>query len=131
MNLFKEIDCRFLAYPGSHRAMVSPWLHAREMKGIEIGSVEEWFCSAKVPPHPYGKTFEQARWEPFVVLHTSGSTGLPKPIVCRQGSVALGDAQHLLPLWEGYKPTFRGWSEAGRIFSPSEYNTDTVYDSKN
>lgn len=31
-------------------------------------------------PYPYHRTFAEAKHEPFVVLHTSGSTGLPQPI---------------------------------------------------
>ena len=33
------------------------------------------------PHYHFDKTFEQARSEPLVVLHTSGTTGLPKPII--------------------------------------------------
>ena len=36
-------------------------------------------------PFPYDRSIDQARWDPLVVLHTSGSTGIPKPIVARQG----------------------------------------------
>ena len=54
-----------------------------------------------VPIYPYDKTFAEARQEPFVILHTSGSTGLPKPIRVPNGSLATVDAQHLLPPVEG------------------------------
>lgn len=54
-----------------------------------------------VPVYPYDKTFDEARQDPFVVMHTSGSTGLPKPIRVPNGSLATVDAQHLLPAVEG------------------------------
>ncbi|KAL1893341.1 putative secondary metabolism biosynthetic enzyme [Sporothrix stenoceras] len=54
-----------------------------------------------VPVYPYDKTFDEARQDPFVILHTSGSTGLPKPIRVPNGSLATVDAQHLLPAVEG------------------------------
>ena len=33
------------------------------------------------PQFPYMKTFEEARSDPLVVVHTSGSTGPPKPVI--------------------------------------------------
>lgn len=61
--------------------MIQPWLQQRVMKAIEVQSFDEWFSPEKVPHVPYETTFEQAEWEPLCVLHTSGSTGLPKPVV--------------------------------------------------
>lgn len=53
---------------------------SHEIEILEIPTVEELL--AKVyPSYPYEKSFEQARTEPLVVLHTSGTTGLPKPII--------------------------------------------------
>ncbi|KAL8789313.1 MAG: hypothetical protein Q9213_001236 [Squamulea squamosa] len=50
--------------------------------------------SSVVAPYPYTKTFEQARYEPFVVVHTSGSTdaGLPKVVIVNHGTMAATDA---------------------------------------
>ena len=49
------------------------------MKVFVIPSHDDLFGRAH-PDFSYDKTFEQARNEPLVVLHTSGTTGLPKPI---------------------------------------------------
>ena len=68
------------------------------------------------PEHyPYEKGFDEARDDPILVLHSSGSpgkflltcalasetnsstTGPPKPIVYTHGSFAAHDMQHLLP----------------------------------
>ncbi|PQE27028.1 thioester reductase domain-containing protein [Rutstroemia sp. NJR-2017a BBW] len=53
--------------------------------------------SLQVNPYPYTKTFEEARQDPFVVLHTSGSTGFPKPVILIHGTVAHHDTFLLLP----------------------------------
>jgi acyl-coenzyme A synthetase/AMP-(fatty) acid ligase len=37
--------------------------------------------SNKYPHYPYNKTFANAHAEPLLVLHTSGTTAIPKPIV--------------------------------------------------
>lgn len=71
-------------------------------------------------PYPYGKNFDEARNDPIIVLHSSGSTGkmgtgpylrdvksawltiyfqkgLPKPITITHGSVAAHDNDHNIP----------------------------------
>ncbi|KAL8833479.1 MAG: hypothetical protein Q9170_004253 [Blastenia crenularia] len=47
--------------------------------------------------YPYGKDFATARWDPIVVLHSSGSTGVPKPIVLHHATVAVVDNDRNLP----------------------------------
>ena len=77
-----------MCFPTSHQSTVEPWFLERQMRSMEIGSIEDCFPGHDVEPFPYSKTFEQAEWAPLVVLHTSGSTGLPKPIVVKQVSAS-------------------------------------------
>lgn len=51
-------------------------------------------------PHehfPFKKTFEVAKDEPFVVLHTSGTTELPKPIVWTHDYIATATQRNEAP----------------------------------
>jgi acyl-CoA synthetase (AMP-forming)/AMP-acid ligase II len=83
--------------------------------------VAGWFSEEHVEPYPYNKTFEQAEWDPWVVLHTSGSTGLPKPIVVRQGMLAIGDKYHNLGEWKGRRIWVDEISRRSkRILNPSK-----------
>ena len=84
------------------------------MQAVEVSPLESWFPDDEVPHFPYTKTFEEAEWEPFLVLHTSGSTGLPKPIIVKQGMWAGMDAYHNLPKWEGRNIAFREWVERSK-----------------
>ncbi|KAI2465615.1 hypothetical protein F4781DRAFT_408665 [Annulohypoxylon bovei var. microspora] len=111
MNLFDKTDCQFICFPASHRVTVQQWVQKRAMLAVEVPPIDSWFPSHEVKPFPYGKTFEQAEWEPLVVLHTSGSTGLPKPVVVRQGMLAVSDAYHNVPNWKGLPTFIRVWSE--------------------
>ncbi|KAI1474899.1 acetyl-CoA synthetase-like protein [Daldinia eschscholtzii] len=115
LSLFDKTDCQILAFAKPLRGLVRPWLEKREMKAIEVGPVEAWFPEQEVEPFPYEKTFEQAEWDPLVVLHTSGSTGIPKPVVIRLGLIAINDSYHDLPTFgDGYEPWLRGFSKASR-----------------
>ena len=51
----------------------------------------------RAPLYPYTKTFEEARFDPYLVLHTSGTTGEPKPVNINHAVTAIVDALRLLP----------------------------------
>lgn len=119
LNLFDKTDCKILAFAGSHKETVQPWLAEREMQAVEVSPLDAWFPEKQAPHFPYDKTFDEAEWDPFLVLHTSGSTGLPKPIVVRQGMWNVNDAFHDLPMWDGKKVSIREWADrAKRHFIP-------------
>jgi acyl-coenzyme A synthetase/AMP-(fatty) acid ligase len=119
LSLFDKTECRVLAFPKSHRAMVQPLLQERDMQAVEVGPIENWFPEEEVEAFPYSKTFEEAEWDPFCVLHTSGSTGIPKPIIARQGMVAIADKYRGMPDWQGRKIFLAGFANAKRSYIPS------------
>lgn len=89
------------------------------MQAIQVSPVEAWFPDTDVPPFPYTKSFAQGEFDPLVVLHTSGSTGLPKPIVVKQGAMAVSDAFHDVPQWNGHTIAMRTWAEGcARMMCP-------------
>ena len=54
-------------------------------------------ASKDISPYPFTKTFDEARYDPFVVFQTSGSTGIPKPVVMAHGTFSALDAHQLIP----------------------------------
>lgn len=119
LNLFKATNCNVIAFVGSSKDIVDPLLQEREMQAIEVSPLEAWFPEREVPHFPYTKTFEQAEWDPLAVLHTSGSTGLPKPIVVRQGMIAISDAFQAWPEWRDNNLLIAEWARsAKRVFHP-------------
>src|SRR5947199_10791814 len=88
------------------------------MTSAVVGPVERWL-SEEMPHLPYNKTFGEAEWNPLVVLHTSGSVGIPKPIVYRQGILTIIDAYHDLPDWQDNQSSIRKLSESERMLNPS------------
>lgn len=74
------------------------------MRHIVIRTFDEWLAQESVDPYPYTKSFEEAAHDPFIVIHTSGSTGLPKPVTLYHGGLATPDAHHMMPTLDGYGP---------------------------
>ncbi|KAI1171367.1 hypothetical protein F4777DRAFT_565810 [Nemania sp. FL0916] len=96
-------------------------LHAAEMTPIvkQLSGVVSSLHMAPVPsfdemimsepdPYLYNKSFNECRDDPIVVLHSSGSTGLPKPITMTHGSFAVLDNEHNLRDVPGRRK--RDWS---------------------
>ena len=60
-------------------------------------------------------TFDEVRDKAIVILHTSGSTGIPKPVYVTHGTFAGNDAHLLIPSLGG-KPTFIDYIRGKRYF---------------
>lgn len=118
INLFEKTDCKIIAFARQQRSLIKPWLQEREMQAIEVGDIEAWFPEQEVEPFPYEKTFEEAEWEPAAVLHTSGSTALPKPIVLTHGLLAINDVFRDTPDFNGAVPWMKGYAVARRHLVP-------------
>lgn len=117
VSLFKATNCGTLYFAESYLQTVLPWLELHPMCLIMAPSPESWLHSTP-PPLPYLKQFDQARWDPLVVLHTSGSTGIPKPIVMRQGSFAIADGFRNGPDFHGFPSAWEYWGSATKFFLP-------------
>lgn len=95
-------------------------LQKRAMNVMDLPGLEELLDAEENKPYQYNTTFEEAIDTPFCILHTSGSTGLPKPIPWSNGLIATMDAVRLLPPTEGdggMAPWTLGWDEGDRIYS--------------
>ncbi|KAI9874071.1 MAG: hypothetical protein M1830_010225, partial [Pleopsidium flavum] len=80
VHLIKLVDCKTMLAPAGRPPVIDGILESYEMQVYQIPELEELFDQDH-PHYPFEKTFEQARGEPLVVLHTSGTTGLPKPVI--------------------------------------------------
>ncbi|KAI0022959.1 acetyl-CoA synthetase-like protein [Xylariomycetidae sp. FL0641] len=62
--------------------------------------------SDRAEHYPYTKTFSEAENDPYLIIHTSGSTGDPKPIVKRHRGMAATNRQACLPDIDGIPHNF-------------------------
>lgn len=88
--------------PSTPFPVVAEVLAQRPMRTFDFPSVEH-FLAADPPPYPFTKTFGASKHEPLVCLHTSGTTGFPKPVFWTHDwldSVAQG---HYAPAPAGYE----------------------------
>ncbi|GAB0138719.1 putative secondary metabolism biosynthetic enzyme [Epichloe bromicola] len=107
---------------GKSAQLVNDLLQQRPMQVIDLPELDELLPEAeseteKVERFPYTKRWEDAINDPFCVLHTSGSTGLPKPMTWSHGLIGTMDAVRLLPPHEGMHPWTKGWDEGDTIYS--------------
>ncbi|KAF5534203.1 transferase family [Fusarium napiforme] len=93
----------------------------RELRILEIPTVTELLHASSSANYPYTKTYDEAMGDPFCILHTSGTTGLPKPIYLSNGLLATMDAARILPPFEGDNGA-RSWAtlyeKGDRLYSP-------------
>jgi acyl-coenzyme A synthetase/AMP-(fatty) acid ligase len=110
LSLFSKTKCQTIITTTSSRFPIDTYLKYHPMRSLQIPELKELLASSEVPPYKFNKSFEEAKDEPFAVLHTSGSTGLPKPIVLHHSWFTSLDAQQGLKPFNGYEIQWKAFS---------------------
>ncbi|KAL8841961.1 MAG: hypothetical protein Q9176_002898 [Flavoplaca citrina] len=88
ISLLEETQCRVILTPATPRSpAVRDILEVNALRVLDSPSLEELLGNS-YHHYPYRKTFVEARDEPILVVHTSGTTATPKPIVFTHDFVA-------------------------------------------
>ena len=106
LNLIGLVDCKTTLVPATHPPAIDGILESYDMRVHQIPSLES-LLDQEHPHYPFEKTFEQARSEPLIVLHTSGTTGLPKPIIWTHDWAASFAAERMLAPPQGFDSSDR------------------------
>ena len=78
VNLLDIMQCKKMLLAGdfpAFRPTTTAILAIRNMEIVELESLDYWLASEDAMPYPFGVTLDNNPMRPFVVLHTSGSTG--------------------------------------------------------
>ncbi|KAL8707220.1 MAG: hypothetical protein Q9220_007714 [cf. Caloplaca sp. 1 TL-2023] len=112
-SLFDKTKCRTLFT--SSEVAVEQLVTKSGPRHLVLESLIELLFKSDVPSYPYGKTFDEADHDPFIVIHTSGSTGLPKPVVIYHGGLATVDGHHNLPSYDEGQAQVRAFGTRTRM----------------
>ncbi|KAF2446773.1 NRPS-like enzyme [Karstenula rhodostoma CBS 690.94] len=78
--LFDKLQCKILLTPEPAPPATEHIISAHPIKHLHVPSVTD-LLEKEYPHYTYNKTYAAARTDPLVVVHTSGSTGIPKPLI--------------------------------------------------
>ncbi len=104
IKLMQAVECRAILTPASGTTPLIDSISAEHgnLPIVQIPDLVQLFEGThKV--FPYNRNFEQAKDEPLVVLHTSGTTGFPKPILWTHGWAAAFARERYLEPPAGYE----------------------------
>jgi acyl-coenzyme A synthetase/AMP-(fatty) acid ligase len=77
VSLLRQTQCRLILTTDVLPHVVNNILQQISIPRASPPALKEWIDFQEVvPPFKYGIAFEEARFQTFVILHTSGSTGL-------------------------------------------------------
>lgn len=114
-KLLNEYQCgKFLFAEDwtSSRKVVNNIQAQIELDTMAVPALDYFLRSSSDTPHyQYTATFDEAKFQPFVAMHTSGTTGLPKPIVVSQGVITSLDASQRVPSMYGLHTTSEYWRD--------------------
>ncbi|KAJ5768772.1 hypothetical protein N7520_003331 [Penicillium odoratum] len=101
-SLLQKVGCIALICPTPRPAPANVILEACPLHVLEAPSVDK-LLSTQYPDFSFSKTWPEAAAETLVVLHTSGSTGIPKPIFWTHDTASKHMEMLVLTPPEGYE----------------------------
>ena len=91
-------------------------LAIRPMQLLTVPDTDYFMDDGKhVEIYQWQGTFDEVKDKAFLILHTSGSTGIPKPVFVTHGTFASNDAHQLIPFLGG-SPTMVNFLLGKRFF---------------
>ncbi|KAI3319856.1 putative NRPS-like enzyme [Xylariaceae sp. AK1471] len=115
LHILQSAKCHILLR--SRTTKINHILESRALLTSVVPEMEHLLGDDPVTIYPYNKSFNQACIDPAVVLHTTGTTGLPKPIIWKVGTLSTYEAWRTIPHVNGFVPTTEVYQEARRAYA--------------
>ncbi|KAG4438803.1 hypothetical protein IFR05_005694 [Cadophora sp. M221] len=80
ISLLGRLECKVLLTTAPELPCVPKITEEYPMKELQIPALTELLSASDTPLYPYNAVYEEAKNDPIFILHTSGSTGIPKPL---------------------------------------------------
>ncbi|KAF2202541.1 putative AMP-binding enzyme [Delitschia confertaspora ATCC 74209] len=119
-HLLNESGCRSFLYGGGapFRAVAESVISESEngIGLVKVPELKEILEAESVTPVPFTRTWEEAKDEPWMIFHTSGTTGLPKLITYTHDMMTSLDVAELMP--DAHEETMSRHFEKSRWYTP-------------
>ncbi|XXG95744.1 hypothetical protein Hte_002014 [Hypoxylon texense] len=115
INVLDGADCH--VFLKARETDIKNILSSRPMRSEVIPDLNDLLDPRLTSVYPYSKSFEEARMDPALVLHTTGSTGLPKPVTWRVGTLSTYEARRTIPRIGDYVPTTEIYQMSSRAYT--------------
>lgn len=113
-NLFERLHCNTLLSSAPRPPAVTAITESQDFHVVEVPSVD-YLLDTHHEHFPFTRTFDEALSDPFFVVHTSGSTGIPKPLLYTHATAATNTKMMSLDPPDGYESQDRMY-QGNRVF---------------
>lgn len=99
ISLLDSTSCRTALYPRERAPddFATALINRNDIRALNLPTIADLMAPDLVDPFPWNRPYNEVDGEAFLMLHTSGSTGNPKPVPIRHSALASVDSQQLLP----------------------------------
>ncbi|KAA8649496.1 putative secondary metabolism biosynthetic enzyme [Aspergillus tanneri] len=103
-HLIKETKCQAIIFDSLFSSTVTELTILRSINAVQAPELVNLLSNTSpAREYPYLDTFQDASDKPLVIFHTSGSTGMPKPVAFVHAAMAATDSLRLFYSEESYR----------------------------
>jgi acyl-coenzyme A synthetase/AMP-(fatty) acid ligase len=80
-HLLASTNCKYLLHTAQEKDQIELLLQGYPpIRPIIVPDLNTWLYAAQITPYPYTKSWHESKNDPWLIFHTSGTTGFPKLI---------------------------------------------------
>ena len=119
LDLLDATRCSTFLYPAALAPAVADLLLDRpDVRRVPVPELEAWMTPLRAPEYLYKRSWAEAKDDPWLVFHSAGTTGAPKPVVYTQQMMASVDLADELRAAEEQGPLTIDLCRGARFHSP-------------